>query len=89
MPKAVYENWYYEAKSFYSEEMFNKILFVGTETIGRCRWHSPVQVRGENGEPKFDDNGAPVMRDALKISDSATIKARMNMIPNRTTRLWS
>ena len=40
-----------------------------------------VQVRGENGEPKFDDNGIPVMRDALKISDSATIKARMNMIP--------
>ncbi|MBC2622681.1 helicase-related protein [Citrobacter cronae] len=82
VPKAVYENWYYEAKSFYSEEMFNKILFVGLDTIpddaGGIR---QVQVRGENGEPKFDDNGVPVMRDALKISDSATIKARMNMIP--------
>lgn len=82
VPKAVYENWYYESKSFYSEEMFNKILFVGLEPIldesGGIR---QVQERGENGELKFDDSGNPLMRDALKISDSVTIKARMNMIP--------
>lgn len=82
VPKAVYENWYYEAKAYYSEDMFGKILFVGLDTIaddaGGIR---QVQIRDENGKPKFDDKGNPLMRDALKISDSATIKARMNMIP--------
>ncbi|MGL5432237.1 MAG: SNF2-related protein, partial [Plesiomonas shigelloides] len=33
VPKAVLENWYHEARDFYSEEAFKKILFVGLDTV--------------------------------------------------------
>ncbi|MEN1793069.1 hypothetical protein AAIH52_33885, partial [Pseudomonas aeruginosa] len=40
----------------------------------------------ENGKPVLGTDGTPVMRDALKLADEATITARMNSIPHSNYR---
>ncbi|HGT9243571.1 TPA: helicase-related protein [Escherichia coli] len=45
-----------------------------------------VPVLDENGKPVLGTDGTPVMRDALKLADEATITARMNAIPHSNYR---
>lgn len=88
VPKAVYENWYHEAKAFYSPEAFASLLFVGIEPV-RDGSGNIMQVPrlDENGKPVIDKaTGQPVMMDALRESDEATIKARMHEIPHSNYR---
>lgn len=88
VPKAVYENWYHEAKSFYSADVFSNILFVGLDVQ-----HSEdgsvkqVPVLDDTGNPVIGKDGNPLQRDALTLSGADTIKARMNQIPHSNTRL--
>ncbi|WP_312894089.1 N-6 DNA methylase [Escherichia coli] len=86
VPKAVLENWYYEAKEFLSEEAFSNYLFVGLDVLMDGDQIRQVPVLDENGKPVLGTDGTPVMRDALKLADEATITARMNAIPHSNYR---
>lgn len=88
VPKAVYENWYHEAKGFYSADVFSNILFVGLD-VQRADDGSikQVPVLDDSGKPVTGRDGSPLMRDALALSGTDTIKARMNQIPHSNTRL--
>lgn len=82
VPKAVYHNWYHEARDFYSPEVFAQMLFVGIDEVrGEDGEIQTSQVRNENNEPMTDRDGNPVMRNVIKDADSATILERMNRIP--------
>ncbi|MEE9647929.1 SNF2-related protein [Enterobacter soli] len=88
VPKAVYENWYHEAKSFYSADVFSNILFVGLDVQKNDDGSiKQVQVLDDTGNPVMGKDGQPLMRDALTLSGTDTIKARMNQIPHSNTRL--
>lgn len=86
VPKSVLENWYYEAKEFLSEEAFSNYLFVGLDVLMDGDQIRQVPVLDENGKPVLGTDGTPVMRDALKLADEATITARMNAIPHSNYR---
>ncbi|HGA8072446.1 TPA: SNF2-related protein, partial [Salmonella enterica subsp. enterica serovar Virchow] len=86
VPKSVLENWYYEAKEFLSEEAFSNYLFVGLDVLMDGDQIRQVPVLNENGKPVLGTDGTPVMRDALKLADEATITARMNAIPHSNYR---
>lgn len=88
VPKSVYENWYHEAKSFYSAGVFSNILFVGLD-VQRSEDGSvkQVPVLDDVGQPVIGRDGNPLMRDALAMASADTIKARMNQIPHSNTRL--
>ncbi|PLR29312.1 helicase SNF2, partial [Chimaeribacter californicus] len=88
VPKAVYENWYHEHRNFYSADARASMLFVGLNVVaGSDGAPMQVPVLNDQGQPQLDNNGQPLMRDALQLADSATIKARMNMIPQSNYRL--
>jgi hypothetical protein len=86
VPKAVLENWYHETVEFLSPEARNGYLFVGLDELrdedGNIK---RVPVLDEEGQPVVKD-GVPEMRNAVALSSSATIKERMNMIPNGNYR---
>ncbi len=84
--KSVLENWYYEAKEFLSEEAFSNYLFVGLDVLMDGDQIRQVPVLDENGKPVLGADGTPLMRDALKLADEATITARMNAIPHSNYR---
>ncbi|HAV1601568.1 TPA: DEAD/DEAH box helicase family protein [Enterobacter hormaechei subsp. xiangfangensis] len=86
VPKAVYENWYHEAQEFFSPDALRNYLFVGLDELrGEDGAIKRVPVLDEEGQPVVVD-GVPVMRNAVALSSSATIKERMNMIPNGNYR---
>ncbi len=89
VPKAVYENWYYEACEFYSESAFKNILFVGIDEVyGNDGAIKQVPVLDEKGQPVINKHtGQPTVRNAITISDSATIKERMNSVPQSNYRM--
>lgn len=87
VPKAVYQNWYHEARDFYDDASFNQMLFVGLdEVIGDDGNIQQSQVRNENNEPVTDRDGNPVMRNVLKDADTATVLERLNRIPTSNYR---
>lgn len=88
VPKAVLENWYHEARDFYSDAAFEKILFVGLDVVTDKDGNQlQVPVLDEQGQPVLNSRTQqPVMRDSLKISDSGTIRDRMQSIPHSN---WS
>lgn len=88
VPKAVLENWYHEAQSFYSKEALKGFLFVGLdELFDDDGNHRKIPVLDAKGQPALDKTtGEPVYRNAVKLSSSATIKERMNMIPQSNYR---
>jgi len=88
VPKSVLENWYHEAKNFYSPEAFASILFIGLDPVrGGDGAIAQVEMRNEAGAVITDPKtGAPKMRDALVEVDEATIKARMHAIPQSNYR---
>ncbi|MGJ0637711.1 SNF2-related protein [Xenorhabdus bovienii] len=88
VPKAVLENWYHEAQSFYSKEVLKRFLFVGIdEVFDDDGNHRQVPVLDAKGQPVLDkETGKPVYRNAIKIATSATIKERMNLIPQSNYR---
>jgi len=87
VPKAVLENWYHEAQGFYAPAVLENFLFVGLNELrdesGNIR---QVPALDENGNPKLDAKGEPVMRNALALASSEEIKERMNMIPQSNYR---
>jgi SNF2 family DNA or RNA helicase len=81
VPKAVLENWYHEAQEFHSREALQGYLFVGLDELrGEDGNIKRVPVLDEEGNPVIVD-GVPVMRNAVALASSATIKERMNLIP--------
>lgn len=87
VPKAVLENWYHEARGFYTPEVLRDFLFVGLNVVrdeeGNAR---QVPQLDENGNPKLGKDGQPLYRDALTLASSSEIKERMNMIPQSNYR---
>lgn len=72
VPSAVLENWYHEARTFYSEShMRSNVLFVGLEPVfddsGAVK-RKPVL--DENGKPKIGKSGQEVMQDVVRFSKS-------------------
>lgn len=72
VPSAVLENWYHEARTFYSEaHMRSNVLFVGLEPVfddsGAIKRRP---VLDENGEPKIGKSGQEVMQDVVRFSKS-------------------
>lgn len=80
-PKAVYQNWYHEARDFYSDAALSQMLFVGLDEVMGDNGIQQAQVRNEQNEPVTDGDGNPVMRNVIKDSDTATILERLNRIP--------
>lgn len=86
VPKAVLENWYYEAQITHSAETLRGYLFVGLdELFDGDGNHKQVPVLDDNGKPVLVD-GVPQMRNAVALSSTATIKERMNLIPHSNYR---
>lgn len=87
VPKAVQENWYYEAQGFYSKAVLDNFLFVGLNELrdgdGKIK---QVPVLDANGNQRYGKDGQPLMRNALALSSSAEVKERMNMIPQSNYR---
>ncbi|MCU3341325.1 SNF2-related protein [Enterobacter hormaechei subsp. hoffmannii] len=81
VPKAVYQNWYHEARDFYGDAAFSQMLFIGLDEVMGDNGIQQSQVRNENNEPVTDSDGNPVMRNVLKDADTATILERLNRIP--------
>lgn len=74
VPSAVLENWYHEARLFYSESyMRSNVFFIGLEPVmdesGAIR-RKPVL--DENGQPKMDKNGEPILQDEIRFAKSKT-----------------
>ncbi|HBM2815700.1 TPA: DEAD/DEAH box helicase family protein [Enterobacter hormaechei subsp. xiangfangensis] len=86
VPKSVLENWYHEATEFFSADALRGYLFVGLDELrdesGNIK---RVPVLDEQGMPVMRE-GQPVMRNAVALSSSDTIKERMNMIPHSNYR---
>ncbi|MCZ4061218.1 N-6 DNA methylase [Pantoea sp. LMR881] len=83
VPKAVYQNWYYEAQEFYSPDALASMLFVGLDEVkGEDGSIQQVPVLDEKGEQFINPNtGQATYRNAVSVSSADTIKERMNMIP--------
>lgn len=84
VPSAVLENWYHEARSFYSEAyMRSNVLFVGLEP--KEDGEGGIERRpvlDEDGQPKIGNNGQPVMQDVVRFAKSKEdIYAAMWKIP--------
>ncbi|HFZ2373292.1 TPA: SNF2-related protein [Escherichia coli] len=87
VPKAVYQNWYHEAQSFYSADAFANMMFIGLDEVRDDSGNIlTAPVLDENGEPRLDSNGQPLTRNVVKESASAVIVQRMNMIPSSNWR---
>lgn len=83
VPKAVYQNWYYEAQEFYSKDALANMLFVGLDEVrGDDGNIKQIPVLTPRGQPVINDKtGLPVYRNAMVEASAETIKERMNMIP--------
>ncbi|WP_337016462.1 helicase-related protein [Pantoea agglomerans] len=83
VPKAVYQNWYYEAQEFYSPDALANMLFVGLDEVkGDDGQAKQVPVLDDKGEQVINPNtGLATFRNAVSVSTTDTIKERMNMIP--------
>ncbi|PIJ43350.1 helicase-related protein [Tatumella sp. OPLPL6] len=87
VPKAVYQNWYHEAREFYSDEAFSTMLFVGLDVVtGDDGKPLTAPVRNEKNEIVTDKDGNPVVRDVVKESSAADILLRLNQIPTSNWR---
>ncbi|MCC8379123.1 N-6 DNA methylase [Xenorhabdus sp. PB30.3] len=88
VPKAVLENWYHEAQSFYSKEALKGFLFVGLDELFDDEGnHRLVPVLNEKGQPVVDKKtGKQLYRNGIKIASNETIKERMNQIPQSNYR---
>lgn len=88
VPKAVYQNWYHEARSFYSAEAFNGMMFVGLDEVldgeGKAL---TAPVLDEDGQPKVNSKGQQLFRNVVKESSSANIAQRLNIIPSSNWRM--
>lgn len=72
VPDAVLENWYHEARMFYSQErMRNNVFFVGLEPVfddgGQIRRRV---VLDETGQPKQGKDGQDIMQDVVRFTKS-------------------
>ncbi|EPL8679418.1 hypothetical protein N0P70_005411 [Klebsiella michiganensis] len=61
VPKAVYQNWYHEARGFYSADAFAAMMFVGLDVVRSENGEIlKAPVLDENGEPRLDKSGNPL-----------------------------
>lgn len=87
VPKAVYQNWYHEARGFYSAEAFSNMMFVGLDEVyGEDGNIQTAPVLDEDGTPRMDSKGNPLTRNVVKESSSAVVAQRLNMIPSSNWR---
>ncbi|MDV1094927.1 SNF2-related protein [Raoultella ornithinolytica] len=87
VPKAVYQNWYHEAHGFYSAETFANMMFVGLDEVyGESGNILTAPVLDEEGAPRLDKSGNPLMRNVVKEASTATIVQRLNVIPSSNWR---
>lgn len=68
VPKSTLENWFYESDLFFGESNLGDKVFIGIEVV---RSESGViereSVLDENGKPRNDADGKPIMRAKLKV----------------------
>ncbi|HCS6315415.1 TPA: DEAD/DEAH box helicase family protein [Escherichia coli] len=87
VPKAVYQNWYHEAQSFYSADAFANMMFIGLDEVRDGDGNiQTAPVLDQDGTPRLDNDGNPITRNVVKESASAVIAQRMNMIPSSNWR---
>ncbi|ECN6793080.1 helicase SNF2 [Salmonella enterica subsp. enterica serovar Typhimurium] len=87
VPKAVYQNWYHEAHSFYSADAFANMMFIGLDEVRDGDGNiQTAPVLDQDGTPRLDNDGNPITRNVVKESASAVIAQRMNMIPSSNWR---
>lgn len=82
VPLAVLENWYHEAKTFYSDDAFSRVFFVGLEPVrNKDGAIEQEQILDDEGNPRLGANGQALTRDKLKALGTKEVKARLNAIP--------
>lgn len=87
VPKAVYQNWYHEARVFYNAESFSRMMFVGLDEVyGENGVIQTTPVLDEHGNPRLDSNGQVITRNVVSESSSAVVAQRLNMIPSSNWR---
>ncbi|MCV5837217.1 hypothetical protein OFN62_30215, partial [Escherichia coli] len=87
VPKAVYQNWYHEAQSFYSADALANMMFIGLDEVRDGDGNiQTAPVLDQDGTPRLDNDGNPITRNVVKESASAVIAQRMNMIPSSNWR---
>lgn len=88
VPKAVLENWYHEAIAAYGRAYVENCFFPGLDVvIGADGEIEQAPVLDDEGSPKLDKNGQPLMKDKLKLVNKATLVARMNQIPHTSKKI--
>ncbi|MDH0348150.1 SNF2-related protein [Aeromonas dhakensis] len=82
VPLAVLENWYHEAKTFYSAEAFERVFFVGLEPVrSKDGVIGQEEILDDDGNARRGANGEALTRDKLKFLSAKEVKARLNAIP--------
>ncbi|EGQ7810365.1 DEAD/DEAH box helicase family protein [Vibrio parahaemolyticus] len=72
VPKSVLENWFYESDLFFGEENLKDKVFVGLEPeYDKDGKLAREPVLDEDGKPKLDKKGEPILRAKLKIDTSS------------------
>ncbi|WCH25188.1 helicase-related protein [Aeromonas salmonicida] len=82
VPLAVLENWYHEAKTFYNDDAFSRVFFVGLEPVRNKDGAIELeQILDDDGNPRLGANNEALTRDKLKSLSAKEVKARLNAIP--------
>lgn len=88
VPKAVLENWYHEAISAYGRDYLENCFFPGLDVVtNKAGEIETVPVLDDQGNQKMGKDGQPLTRDKLKLTDKATLVARMNQIPHTSKKI--
>ena len=82
VPLAVLENWYHEARTFYSDDAFARVFFVGLEPVrNKDGAVEQEEILDDEGNARRGANGEALTRDKLKVLGTKEVKARLNAIP--------
>lgn len=82
VPLAVLENWYHEARTFYSDDAFSRVFFVGLEPVrNKDGAIEQEEILDDEGNARLGANGEALTRDKLKVLSTKEVKARLNSIP--------
>lgn len=90
VPASVLENWYHEARQFYSETYMRDFVHVVGLTPKKNADGSYVRkpVLDEKGQPKQNSDGTPVMQDVVEFAKSSSqFEKSLKQIPNSKFKL--